>query len=142
MVEIKKYVVGFLFNGDDVLLLHKSTPVWQRGKINGVGGKIEPGETPHDAMVREFREETTLHIPLWQRVAELNTPTSIIYFFKAHYEGEKPIVQGLEEEPVEWFDRHCLPHNVVGNLRWVVPMAFHKVVDKAYTVTVGPPYDD
>lgn len=136
MVEIKKYVVGFLFNGDDVLLLHKATPVWQRGKINGVGGKVEPNESPHEAMVREFREETTVHVPLWEDVAELQTPTASIYFFKAHYEGQKPIVQGLEDEPVEWFSRYQLPHNVVSNLWWVVPMSFHKSSAKPYKVVI------
>ena len=55
-------VLGFAFSrfGSVVLLIRKSRPEWQAGKLNGIGGKIEPGETPLDAMVREFREETGL----------------------------------------------------------------------------------
>lgn len=59
-----KYVVGFLFNsitpdvGQKVVLIRKNKPDWQRGKLNGVGGKIEPGENAFNAMVREFEEET------------------------------------------------------------------------------------
>jgi 8-oxo-dGTP pyrophosphatase MutT (NUDIX family) len=30
----------------EVLLIEKQKPAWQRGKLNGVGGKIEPGENP------------------------------------------------------------------------------------------------
>jgi 8-oxo-dGTP diphosphatase len=62
------YVVGFAFDGLDlpdthVLLIRKKKPDWQRGKLNGIGGKIgdKPSisnETPIQAMVREFHEET------------------------------------------------------------------------------------
>ena len=55
----KTYVAGFLFSPDRsrVLLIRKNRPAWQAGKLNGLGGKIEPGETPPQAMRREFREE-------------------------------------------------------------------------------------
>jgi 8-oxo-dGTP diphosphatase len=55
-----EYVLGFAFNSDKdyVVLIHKNKPNWQKGSLNGVGGKIETGETEGDAMVREFYEET------------------------------------------------------------------------------------
>jgi 8-oxo-dGTP diphosphatase len=55
-----QYVVGFMFNVQrtHVALILKEKPAWQRGKFNGVGGKIELGESALEAMVREFREET------------------------------------------------------------------------------------
>jgi 8-oxo-dGTP diphosphatase len=60
---IKKYVLGFLFNDEKtkICLIQKNRPDWQRGKLNGVGGKIgdmRKSELPDDAMIREFREET------------------------------------------------------------------------------------
>jgi len=54
---MKKYVLGFCLTPDGVVLIQKSKPDWQRGKWNGIGGSIEEGETPMDAMLREFREE-------------------------------------------------------------------------------------
>lgn len=67
------YVAGFLFESDlqRVLLRLKSRPAWQRGKLNGIGGKIEPGETPWLAMQREGREEASVDVshlapPGWQ----------------------------------------------------------------------------
>lgn len=41
-----------------VALVEKNRPEWQKGRMNGIGGHIEEGEAPWDAMVREFWEET------------------------------------------------------------------------------------
>jgi 8-oxo-dGTP diphosphatase len=51
------YVLCFLTRADQVLLLHRSRPPNQ-GLWNGVGGHIEPGETPLAACLREVLEET------------------------------------------------------------------------------------
>lgn len=55
-----QYVLGFMFNEAEskVILIFKNRPAWQAGKLNGIGGKIEEGETPIQAMNREFAEET------------------------------------------------------------------------------------
>jgi 8-oxo-dGTP diphosphatase len=49
----------FVFRGDQVLLIDKKTGLG-KGKVNAPGGKVDPGETPEAAAVRECREE--LHI--------------------------------------------------------------------------------
>lgn len=46
----------FLTRGEEVLLIHKKTGLGA-GKINGPGGKLEPGESALDAAVREVQEE-------------------------------------------------------------------------------------
>lgn len=53
-----QYVLGFSCTRDKVILIGKTRPAWQAGLLNGVGGKVEPGESSIDAMVREYREET------------------------------------------------------------------------------------
>jgi 8-oxo-dGTP pyrophosphatase MutT (NUDIX family) len=54
------YVAGFMFSPDfeNVILIEKEKPAWQKGKYNAVGGKIENAETPMVAMAREFKKET------------------------------------------------------------------------------------
>lgn len=47
----------FLRCGEEILMLHRRFPPNQ-GLWNGVGGHIEPGETPRQAVIREVREET------------------------------------------------------------------------------------
>src|SRR5262245_9607433 len=46
----------FVFRGDEVLLIRKKRGLGA-GKINGPGGKIDPGETPEQCAVREVQEE-------------------------------------------------------------------------------------
>ncbi len=49
----------FVFRGEEILLINKKTGLG-KGKVNGPGGKVDPGETPEAAAIRECREE--LHI--------------------------------------------------------------------------------
>ncbi len=51
------FTLCFLLHGEDVLMLHRRFPPNQ-GLWNGVGGHIEPGETPRQAAIREVAEET------------------------------------------------------------------------------------
>lgn len=57
---ITEYVMGLMFDGrfENVALIRKNRPDWQRGLLNGIGGHVEPGESFNAAMVREFQEES------------------------------------------------------------------------------------
>ncbi|XPP93699.1 NUDIX domain-containing protein (plasmid) [Photobacterium leiognathi subsp. mandapamensis] len=57
-----KYVTGFMLSPDykQVALITKNKPSWQTNKLNGIGGKIESGETPSEAMARELRKKQEL----------------------------------------------------------------------------------
>ena len=46
----------FVVDGDRILLMEKKRGLG-KGKVNGPGGKLEPGETPLQAAVRETEEE-------------------------------------------------------------------------------------
>ena len=56
---MKKYVVAFIFTKDfeDIWLIEKQKPDWQKGYLNGIGGKIEEFESPFNAVHRELEEE-------------------------------------------------------------------------------------
>ena len=49
----------FIREGDDILLIRKLRGIGA-GKVNAPGGKIDPGESPLEAAVRETQEE--LHV--------------------------------------------------------------------------------
>lgn len=57
----KEYTVCLLFNrGLSTVLLQRKRKTDYAGKLNGTGGKLEPGETPEQCARREIREETGL----------------------------------------------------------------------------------
>src|SRR5258706_10631348 len=102
---VQSYVVGFLFDDEgNVALIRKTKPLWQKGLLNGVGGKIEPGEEPIKAMRREFLEETGAGVLDWRlfRILRLKQDmgTGNIYFYVAH--GKRDL-QTTTEEEVGWF---------------------------------------
>ena len=51
----------FILKGKEVLLIHKKTGLGA-GKINAPGGKIEKGESPEQAAIREVREEVKVEV--------------------------------------------------------------------------------
>jgi 8-oxo-dGTP pyrophosphatase MutT (NUDIX family) len=75
-----RYVLGVAVDPDwtHMVVLEKKRPSWQAGKLNCPGGRVNPGETPHQAMVREFFEETGIKtdfdfadrddVPTWRYV--------------------------------------------------------------------------
>lgn len=56
-----KYTMCFIKQNDNFLLLNRNKPMWM-GSWNGIGGKIEDGETPEFCMVREVYEETKIKL--------------------------------------------------------------------------------
>lgn len=51
----------FVFRDDEILLINKKTGLG-KGKVNGPGGKVEPGETPEAAAARECHEELDIRV--------------------------------------------------------------------------------
>lgn len=80
-----KYCLGFLFDPklEQVVLIVKDHPEWQAGLLNGVGGKIADGESPLDAMVREFEEEAGPRVPgdEWTWFATLRDDRDEVFCF-------------------------------------------------------------
>lgn len=132
---MREWVVGFLFDMDaqTVVLIRKNRPEWQRGRLNGVGGKVEPGEFPVFAMVREFHEETGVRVTAaaWHRFACLRWEEGVVHFFRA-FVGTIVLdaCRSMTDEPVGQYDVAALaavgPERLTPNLRWLVPLAAHR----------------
>lgn len=57
----KEAVICFLFIKDELVMINRNKPPFM-GMWNAIGGKVEKGETPEDATVREVMEESGIEI--------------------------------------------------------------------------------
>ena len=151
---VTEYVCGFLFAGDrlnrsggignKVVLILKARPAWQAGQLNGVGGKMRSGETPRDAMAREFKEETGVRTKAdgWEHKVTLRGPDWAVHFLAAWMSDPLsafsfcPLeLKGKADEPVAWFDVNHFPLYVLPNVRWLVPLCMDG--DLAFPIDIG-----
>jgi 8-oxo-dGTP diphosphatase len=123
----QEYVLGFCFSTDmkRVVLIRKNRPNWQKGLLNGVGGKIEPGEIAIDAMRREFKEEAGVEIKHWDPFTVFNAPDFKIYMFWTtnHY---MDAITSVTDEQVGIYQVSTIPLlKTVPHLQWLVPMVIN-----------------
>ena len=102
-------VLVFLTRDDEVLLLRGAPDkkLWA-GKYNGLGGHIEPGETPHQAAVREVGEEARLTVETLTLRAVVHVMLApapgVLFFVFAGTVSPGELRPSIEGEPV-WVAR-------------------------------------
>lgn len=69
---VEEAVLCFIFKGDEILLIHKKTGLG-KGLINAPGGRVEQGESPVQAAIRECEEEVCLQL-------ESVKPAGLLFF--------------------------------------------------------------
>jgi len=146
MIPTINYVAGITFSNTStkVMLIRKSRPEWMKGKLNGIGGHIEPNESPLEAMRREFTEETKLVSPYWTPFAVLtgigltskvstapNKPQQpwLVHWFTAIIPNHTDYMpEGTTDEPVSWFNLEDIHHYpIMPNLLWLIHMALERI---------------
>ncbi len=122
-----QYVCGFLFDGPKkcVALIQKNRPDWQKGLLNGLGGKVKEGESSVAAMQREFLEEAGVDVKGWHVFNHLMTDFAHVDFLVAHRNAN---LRTMTDETVSWYNingiwQRDLP--VVANLNFLIPMALY-----------------
>lgn len=130
---MRKFTVGFLFTPDlkKVLLIHKAAPEWQKGKLNGLGGKIEKGEGGMTCFLREIEEESGIVLDK-KKVRLMGSLKGVdwqVYVFGALFQGKifEPVT--YEKEKIEWFEVTSLPEKCLPNLWWMIPFIRNELRD-------------
>lgn len=120
---MKHYVLGFVFNRDldQILLIRKNKPKWQKGRWNGIGGKIEKDETPEDAMHRECLEETGMDL-LFRLHVIFVCPGGTVYVFACFASMQTLPYRQIEKEELDCWPVVSLPLIIMANLLWIIPL--------------------
>jgi 8-oxo-dGTP diphosphatase len=123
------YVLALLFTPDRrrVVLMHKTRPAWQAGRVNALGGKLHPGESPADAARREVREEAGVDVEGWEEFLTWDDPVYRMHALRA-FDAAAADARTAEDQEVFLADVAALPAALVDNLRWLVPLALDRDV--------------
>lgn len=121
----------FIVQDGEVLLIEKLTGIGQ-GKVNGPGGKIDPGENAEQAIIRECQEELKITPLDPVKMGELHFSMSDIpdihchVFIASQFSGEptstreaNPMWTKIEDIPYDkmWEDdQHWLPEMLDGQM--------------------------
>ncbi len=113
----------FIVHEGRVLLMRKKRGIGA-GKINAPGGKVDPGETPLAAAIRETEEEIcvtplepALRGQLWFHFADGPTLRCLIYL-TAHFSGAP---RETAEAIPQWYPTDALPYDEMweDDRRWL-----------------------
>ncbi len=122
---VDRCTLVFVLDGTRVLLIRKKRGLGA-GKINGPGGRQEPGETIEDCGVRETREEVGLEVGALELAGILRFQfadgysTHVHVFFTEQFEGE-PIE--TDEALPFWVEQDQIPFDEMwADDRYWIPM--------------------
>ena len=107
-VITKRVVAGILVRGDEILCCQRAEHDPMPLKWEFPGGKIEPSESPEEALRRELTEELGIHAeigPLVETIRHSYKPDVMIelYFFRVdRWSGE---IQNIVFHDVRWAKR-------------------------------------
>lgn len=111
---MKLATLCYLRKNDQTLMIHrvKKRNDMHRGKWNGLGGKLEPGESPEDCVRREVEEESGLLVKKMWLKGFLSFPGFAndedwyaFVFVVPDFEGQ--IIESVEGD-LEWIDNSDL----------------------------------
>lgn len=108
-----------LLKKEDKILLGRKKRGFGAGKYNGVGGKIEPGETIEEGMIRETQEEINVTPTKYEKMGEVEfieffkgKKLNVIFHLFLCTEWEGTISESEEMDP-KWFKVDQLPYDLM-----------------------------
>ncbi|WP_345800219.1 (deoxy)nucleoside triphosphate pyrophosphohydrolase [Microbacterium sp. AZCO] len=106
-------VVAAVIEQDELFLACRRAPGRSAGgKWEFPGGKVEPGESPEEALVREIREELSVEILVTGHLTSDVTGPIRLICLRARLEGEAPATS-TDHDELRWVD-----HATMRDLDW------------------------
>jgi 8-oxo-dGTP diphosphatase len=92
--SVRYVAAGLILRGDEVLICQRRPDQAMALKWEFPGGKMEPGESPEEALIRELKEELGIIATVGTRVAHVRhayrngSSVDLQFFAVHHFEGE------------------------------------------------------
>lgn len=104
-----KGAVVVILDGDNKVLIMRRTPgdYWAAGQWGFPGGKLEPGETPQQAAIRETKEESNLTVTDLKEV-KLDVKDALALYYTRTYSGTVKL--DFEHTDFVWADRPMMEY--------------------------------
>jgi NAD+ diphosphatase len=98
-------VIMLVLDGERVLLGRQAS--WPNGRYSALAGFVEPGEALEEAVAREVREESGIHVANVRYISSQPWPfpASLMLGFTADYLSGTPEIGDDELQDVRWFER-------------------------------------
>jgi 8-oxo-dGTP pyrophosphatase MutT (NUDIX family) len=138
-MNIKEYVLVYLERSEfgQILMVLKDKPEWQKDRLNLIGGKIEPNETPEEAAFRELKEESGFGARTVTLFGKIIAKDAIVYCYKAFALWTRADIRPRhgETEKVSWhtWAEVQLDKRLIPNLRVIIPLMQANVKDWSIT---------
>lgn len=139
-----KLVTLLFLRRDNQILLAMKKRGFGVGKWNGVGGKVEPGETPLQAIIRECQEEvgvTPINPKLVGSILflasdDLSFGHDARIYVADSWEGEPT---ETEEMRPQWFSLDKIPYQSMwsDDIYWIPTMLEGKLFEATITLNLG-----
>lgn len=113
--RMKQATLCYIIDGDKILLGYKKRGLG-KGYYNGIGGKLDSGETIEECAIREVKEEIDVSVSNLEKVAEINfyffhkkefNQTVFVYLCRTF----KGIPLETDEMAPEWFPLDNIPYD-------------------------------
>jgi len=114
-----RVVAAVIRHGDEILACRRRPGISSAGLWEFPGGKVEPGETPEDALAREIREELGIDIRVGALIDRSTTALDsgrLIDLACYEARAETLPTQSLDHDELRWLRPPGL-----GSLAWAAP---------------------
>ena len=103
-MDMTDVVAALIWNGDRLLVCQRPAHKARGLLWEFVGGKVEPGESHQEALIRECREELDVEVGVGELFLELTHtyPDLTVHLFLFHADIREGVPKMLEHNDIRW----------------------------------------